>query len=112
MSALDLLLKDYPTRECKGLVYRYRENHYVNAKRHIVTTKRLVPMKKLSCDGCSSCGGILEFAADVMIEYPMDKMVDGELYEMNVETVVWQTDCGPEYDSDIVFTPYKGGNQK
>ncbi len=46
---------------CKGLFYRGVVNTFINNKGHIIEKTSLIPLKKLSCVGCSCCKDIRDF---------------------------------------------------
>ena len=54
--------------ECSGLVYRCRLSTYLGKKGEIVSTVKMVPMKRLSCPGCDHCRAVKELLKEDLIE--------------------------------------------
>lgn len=42
--------------KCKGQLFRYIENAYIGKRGDVNLVRRLVPLRRLSCPGCSKCG--------------------------------------------------------
>ena len=73
--------------KCKGNIYRYKENAFMNGSGELVWTKRLRLLKKESCPGCTSTpyceshwvGEIDEYISNVdqLPDLP-EKVTDGD----------------------------------
>lgn len=65
---------------CKGLIYKCRNNYFMNSKGELVDTVRMVPLKRKSCPGCEKCGGTEEFLSESMAneEYPVTSGLEAD----------------------------------
>ena len=61
-------------KQCKGLVYRFKESFYMGSRGEIVEKRIFSPLKKLSCDGCVDCDGLFDMLSceldEGMIPFP------------------------------------------
>lgn len=99
---------DDPNHICNGRIYRARLNHFINSQGHVIQTTKMVPMKRLSCPGCTKCAYIDEYLNEDVVndtlQYPKS-IQHGELYVLVGEG------SAPTYDDDgefyLVFKRHK-----
>jgi hypothetical protein len=86
---------------CKGLVYRYKENNFINKKGEIVFQKRFIPVKRLSCTGCPICDCKKDWLKEdfTLQIYP-------ELPNFNNGALVFLSSRGYEDDCELIFEVY------
>jgi len=84
---------------CKGLVFRCTQNTYFNQEKlQMVETRKMTLLKRKSCKGCAECGGLLDFAKEVLADYdsiPIKYVDTFKEYTVNVT------------DDEIEFVPIK-----
>lgn len=76
-----------PIEHCKGIIYRCRENAFINANGEIVFSTRFTPQKRLSCTGCEKCEWMDEELSESMDNETLDifdPIRHGELYRLKV----------------------------
>lgn len=84
---IDLLAVKEDKPECKGRVYRAKVSRFLGKNSSYTYQETMVPMKRLSCPGCSQCGwfdeDLKEFA---LSDYPpiINNIKHGELYYLAV----------------------------
>jgi hypothetical protein len=89
--------------KCKGLIYRARKNVFINSRGEIIDSKRMIPMKRLSCPGCRQCEFLLGDLREWIYDYPITVkpgFEDGELYELCVlwHSTDWETGLYDDYE--------------
>ncbi len=94
--------------ECKGLIYKAKENQFKNSKGHFVLKCEMVPMKRLSCSGCESCGGIYDCIEELDPIFP-DVIEHNQLYELVIGNVSTDWESGIVDDFDLMFVKIEGG---
>lgn len=89
--------------DCKGWVFRYKENMFINKKRQLIVKDTFSPMKRLSCSGCEKCGWIEdEFRFLVSENILPDKpegLIHGDLVLLNI--TFSRDPHSDEYDVDV-----------
>lgn len=90
--------------DCKGVFYRGKNNHFINKKGHIVNDQRLIPLIRKSCTGCPVCESINECIIEEMenVGEIVKDIQDGALYRIWVYGDQYMTDCGMEYDWELL----------
>ena len=89
--------------QCKGLFFRCRFNTFINSKHELVSTIRMVPLKRLSCKGCEQCGWMPEYLWEDMSNDTcpdLTEVEDGEAYKL-----IFIPDP-PDYETGIVESGY------
>ncbi len=95
---------------CKGLVYRYVQERYINAKGDLFLTDRFRFLKSKSCTGCQVCDWLLEYVRELDFDPILPKgLRHGSVYELKciAEYRDWET--GIVDDVDVGFVLYEGG---
>ena len=92
--------------ECKGKVYRYRQEHYLGKKGEIIFKEIMTPMKKLSCPGCESCGWWEDELSNELPPMP-SKAEPGLLYYLAIENERRDWETGNIEGYDVVFREAK-----
>jgi len=92
--------------ECKGLFFKAVGNEFVNTKGEYVITRRMRPLRRISCKGCKECHYLndqfISFGDDIhpLIE---DDFVPGAVYQLQIENITKDFETGyPDY-WDLVF---------
>lgn len=102
----DLKLDVNPEPTCNGLVYRARENNFVNKRGEVVYSKRMSPLKRESCPGCENCGYML-YELDEWIsmgEVPIVKdFKHGAVYRLDITNIQKDWETGYVDGYDLVF---------
>lgn len=86
-----VIVVDETKPSCKGRIYRLRINDYLGKRGELIYKETFVPVKKMSCQGCESCGWIDEFIREEMLCCNGIKIVDdgvrndGDLFMINCE---------------------------
>ena len=99
---------DKKTKVCNGNRFRCRINCYVNKKGGFVYQEKMIPLKKMSCEGCESCIGT--FTEDLQEFIEMDKipeiedMEDGAIYKLAItnESRDWETGMIDDWDLSFI----------
>lgn len=86
---------------CKGKVYKCKENMFINKKGEIIFKQTFVPMKKLSCDGCESCGWIDDTLRE-SVEEDYFVLSEDEVYENNELYYICATNIERDWESGLV----------
>jgi len=55
MIDIDVYSADNAPPKCKGRFYKGKVARFFNSKGEYVVSKRLIPMKRVSCKGCDQC---------------------------------------------------------
>lgn len=81
---------------CQGTVFKASVQHYQTKKGGFGFQVRLVPVKKLSCPGCKSCGWEADNFGEVGNDFPIagiEDCEDGQLYSITTcnESQDWET---------------------
>lgn len=100
------LIKNVETNDCKGLIYRCKVNNFKNSKDHIIFSSRFIPMKKLSCPGCSQCGGLIEALNESISnnELPITTTEkNNQLYYLEITDLSWDWETGYLDDWNLEF---------
>jgi hypothetical protein len=87
---------------CKGKIYRVREANFIRKNGSIVSQREYVPMKRLSCPGCSLCD-YLESDLRENDYQVIDGGLDGDLVELRVTNIStdWETGYVDGYDLEF-----------
>ena len=107
---LDLLPDDEP--ECIGKTYRYLESGYIGSRGDINLVRRLVPLKRISCPGCSRCDYVTEDIHEGLcntgIAYPEidPKLKSGDMAEAVFVPDSWDWESGVLDGWHIRFDKY------
>lgn len=93
------LIQQEDENTCSGKIYRCKINIFLNAKKEYVEQIRMIPQKRLSCQGCMYCGQINDELPDFinMKESLIpEEAVDGALYRLDIINGVadWEYDLG------------------
>ena len=98
--------------KCKGLVFRFRSNNYINSRGEYIIERKLSPLKRKSCPGCIDCDGILdaldEDLACNMVLPNLDKLKEEKKYRLNIRTHSYETGWETEYDYDLYLEEFDG----
>lgn len=96
---LELDLEKEAKKLCKGKIYKAKHNVFINSKGEVVSSKRMVPMKRLSCRGCGYCGFFEEDSVERLMEGEFDvrpEFTVGSLYYLII------VDTRRDYETGIV----------
>lgn len=94
--------------KCKGRIYRAKVNHFLNKNEHYIYQERMIPMKRMSCEGCDVCGWADEhlrefsyFDTPLIMDEPIKH---DQLYELIVCNLGydWETGICDEWDLAFV----------
>ena len=102
--------------DCKGKIYKFKQNYFKNAKGHYIYKETMVPQKRLSCPGCEVCGWLIE-SLDEMNQYtydngpPIEYPEHNALYELSVTNQSRDWESGVVDDYDIEFVKVKNDNK-
>jgi len=106
-----LSLKSKDEIDCKGRFFRGHINNFLNSKGHIVSTIKLIPLKRKSCSGCEHCGWVDEVLNEEIQEsygnILLKDIKDQGLYELVGKGDQYMTDCGMEYECYLEFEERK-----
>lgn len=72
---------DIEENNCKGLVYRSSNCKYITVKNEICNKIMLRPLKKISCNGCKYCAGLIDCIKDVL-DIDMSDFGHNKLYKL------------------------------
>jgi len=77
--------------ECKGLFYKFYRNVFINKKGHLITTEKLIPLKRISCKGCQVCENLIENLKEdlsLMDRLPtLERPQVGKIYQLIIDWV-------------------------
>jgi len=92
--------------QCKGLFFRGVVNNYLSGS-EFVSTKRMRPLKRMSCKGCEKCAWMLEQLPEfINTDYAPDisDTVNGALYQLKVGNISKDWETGYIDDYEFIFT--------
>jgi hypothetical protein len=93
---------------CKGLIFKCKVNNFINSKNEIIFSTRFIPVKKLSCQGCPTCGALMDSLKESLIYgiLPLTTTSeDGKLYMLGFSNVSTDWETGQVDDFDLEFFP-------
>ena len=108
------LIEEVQPDECKGMFFRCRINIYVSPTTGAyVETKRMFPLKRMSCTGCDTCHWLSDEMGDEISTINgtygpdtlfVDDLVHGATYQYKVtETSTdWETGIVDDYRTGFV----------
>lgn len=108
------ILTDVKTRiaECKGMVFRYRENFYWSGTRY-VWQESMNLLKRKSCPGCEKCWGLREDLHELSTgNYSRPPILPSNPKDQGLYTLIY-TNVSTDYetgwvdDYDIEFVEYQ-----
>ncbi len=96
--------------ECKGLFYRMRLNQYLGGRGEFVAKTTFTPLKRMSCKGCCSCDGIMEYLKELAYERdfgPVWNLKDEEdyaIFQLDITNMStdWETGIVDDWDLEFV----------
>ncbi len=96
--------------QCKGQIFRGRASVFLNTKGIYIYQERMIPMKRLSCTGCDSCGSLIGLLSEGYLEMDTRPIIqdieDGALYQLRIvnESKDWETGHVDDFDLEFVKT--------
>lgn len=98
-------------QECKGVFYRGEVSVYRNGKGGVTLVKGVRFLKKMSCPGCSNCGGLTGEIGEFINPYDpggytfgLEDIEHGKLYTLAVTNVRrdWESGIVDSWDLEFV----------
>lgn len=89
---------------CKGLFFRCEETNYRGGRGEIVYCRKMIPLKRMSCKGCSQCEYLHDFLKDDDYLVGGAALWDGKVYMLYCHS--WQ-DYEGNHDSELRWVEVK-----
>jgi len=93
--------------KCMGNIFRAQVSHFLSKSGYIVHKTQLIPLKRLSCKGCSNCLWLVDTLSEVNLDFPIiniSEAKDKKMYRMGIcnESKDWETGIVDDYNLQIL----------